>query len=212
MGVFVGMALTWQFGEALMGFGAQERRRLGGRARAGARAAYPRADGADDRRQDRDGHHRRARIDEGLGADRRHPSLGADPIKKSWCGRAYVASTRHAAAAQHLRQRARADRRRLHRRPRVRLRPSTSARRTSTSRTRWTASRGSVKSFTFGLLVGLIGCYQGFQTRFGTEAVGISTTNTVVAHQRGDHRVRLRADDDLPPGRIVRHGADHRAP
>lgn len=40
---------------------------------------------------------------------------------------------------------------------------------------------GLVKSFTFGLLVGLIGCYQGFQTKFGTEAVGISTTNTVVA-------------------------------
>lgn len=40
---------------------------------------------------------------------------------------------------------------------------------------------GLVKSFTFGLLVGIIGCYQGFQTKFGTEAVGISTTNTVVA-------------------------------
>ncbi len=40
---------------------------------------------------------------------------------------------------------------------------------------------GIVKSLTFGLLVGLIGCFQGFQTKFGTEAVGISTTNTVVA-------------------------------
>ncbi len=40
---------------------------------------------------------------------------------------------------------------------------------------------GLVKSFTFGGLVGIIGCYQGFQTKFGTEAVGVSTTNTVVA-------------------------------
>jgi len=40
---------------------------------------------------------------------------------------------------------------------------------------------GMVKSATFGVLVGLIGCYQGFQTGFGTEAVGNSTTQTVVA-------------------------------
>ncbi len=40
---------------------------------------------------------------------------------------------------------------------------------------------GLIKSLVFGVLVGLIGCYQGFQTKFGTEAVGISTTNTVVA-------------------------------
>lgn len=37
------------------------------------------------------------------------------------------------------------------------------------------------KGMTFGLLVGLIGCYQGFNTKFGTEAVGVSTTETVVA-------------------------------
>ncbi len=40
---------------------------------------------------------------------------------------------------------------------------------------------GLVKATTFGMLVGIIGCFQGFQTKFGTEAVGISTTNTVVA-------------------------------
>jgi phospholipid/cholesterol/gamma-HCH transport system permease protein len=40
---------------------------------------------------------------------------------------------------------------------------------------------GLVKATTFGMLTGIIGCYQGFQTKFGTEAVGISTTNTVVA-------------------------------
>src|SRR5688572_7239962 len=40
---------------------------------------------------------------------------------------------------------------------------------------------GLVKATCFGGLVGIIGCFQGFQTKFGTEAVGISTTNTVVA-------------------------------
>ncbi len=40
---------------------------------------------------------------------------------------------------------------------------------------------GLAKSLVFGMLVGLIGCYQGFTTKYGTEAVGISTTNTVVA-------------------------------
>jgi phospholipid/cholesterol/gamma-HCH transport system permease protein len=40
---------------------------------------------------------------------------------------------------------------------------------------------GLVKAIAFGGLVGIIGCFQGFQTKFGTEAVGISTTNTVVA-------------------------------
>ena len=40
---------------------------------------------------------------------------------------------------------------------------------------------GLVKATTFGMLTGIIGCFQGFQTKFGTEAVGISTTNTVVA-------------------------------
>lgn len=38
-----------------------------------------------------------------------------------------------------------------------------------------------VKSLVFGGLSGLIGCYQGFNTRFGTEAVGLSTTETVIA-------------------------------
>ncbi len=38
-----------------------------------------------------------------------------------------------------------------------------------------------VKATTFGLIVGLIGCYHGFNTKFGTEAVGVSTTQTVVA-------------------------------
>lgn len=38
-----------------------------------------------------------------------------------------------------------------------------------------------VKATIFGFLVGIIGCYQGVATRFGTEAVGISTTETVVA-------------------------------
>jgi phospholipid/cholesterol/gamma-HCH transport system permease protein len=40
---------------------------------------------------------------------------------------------------------------------------------------------GLVKATCFGGLTGIIGCFQGFQTKFGTEAVGISTTNTVVA-------------------------------
>ena len=40
---------------------------------------------------------------------------------------------------------------------------------------------GMAKSVVFGALVGLIGCYQGLTTKYGTEAVGISTTNTVVA-------------------------------
>jgi phospholipid/cholesterol/gamma-HCH transport system permease protein len=38
-----------------------------------------------------------------------------------------------------------------------------------------------VKATIFGYLVGLIGCYQGFNTKFGTEAVGLSTMQTVVA-------------------------------
>lgn len=38
-----------------------------------------------------------------------------------------------------------------------------------------------VKGTIFGLLVGMIGCYQGFNTKTGTESVGISTTETVVA-------------------------------
>ena len=37
------------------------------------------------------------------------------------------------------------------------------------------------KGTMFGFLVGVIGCYQGFNTKHGTEAVGVSTTETVVA-------------------------------
>lgn len=37
------------------------------------------------------------------------------------------------------------------------------------------------KGFVFGGIAGTIGCYQGFTTRYGTEAVGIATTETVVA-------------------------------
>lgn len=37
------------------------------------------------------------------------------------------------------------------------------------------------KGTMFGFLVGIIGCYQGFNTKHGTEAVGVSTTETVVA-------------------------------
>lgn len=37
------------------------------------------------------------------------------------------------------------------------------------------------KALAFGGLVGLIGCHHGFNTKFGTEAVGQSTTATVVA-------------------------------
>ncbi len=38
-----------------------------------------------------------------------------------------------------------------------------------------------VKGVLFGFLVGTIGCYQGFNTKIGTEAVGASTTDTVAA-------------------------------
>ena len=36
-----------------------------------------------------------------------------------------------------------------------------------------------VKAGTFGMITGLTGCYEGFQTKFGTEAVGQATTTTV---------------------------------
>jgi phospholipid/cholesterol/gamma-HCH transport system permease protein len=38
-----------------------------------------------------------------------------------------------------------------------------------------------VKAGTFGMLTGLIGCYEGFNTKFGTEAVGQATTQTVAS-------------------------------
>jgi phospholipid/cholesterol/gamma-HCH transport system permease protein len=37
------------------------------------------------------------------------------------------------------------------------------------------------KALVFGALAGIIGCYQGFSTKFGTEAVGLATTETVIA-------------------------------
>lgn len=37
------------------------------------------------------------------------------------------------------------------------------------------------KALVFGSLAGMVGCYQGFSTKFGTEAVGQSTTETVIA-------------------------------
>jgi phospholipid/cholesterol/gamma-HCH transport system permease protein len=37
------------------------------------------------------------------------------------------------------------------------------------------------KALVFGALAGIVGCYQGFSTKFGTEAVGLSTTETVIA-------------------------------
>jgi phospholipid/cholesterol/gamma-HCH transport system permease protein len=37
------------------------------------------------------------------------------------------------------------------------------------------------KALVFGALAGIIGCYQGFTTKFGTEAVGLATTETVIA-------------------------------
>lgn len=39
----------------------------------------------------------------------------------------------------------------------------------------------SVKGVLFGAVVGTIGCYQGFNTKIGTEAVGAATTDTVAA-------------------------------
>ncbi len=39
---------------------------------------------------------------------------------------------------------------------------------------------GLVKAGVFGLVIGLIGCYEGFNTKGGAEGVGISTTTSVV--------------------------------
>ncbi len=38
---------------------------------------------------------------------------------------------------------------------------------------------GLIKSFVFGFLTAVIGCYQGFATRGGTQGVGLATTSTV---------------------------------
>jgi phospholipid/cholesterol/gamma-HCH transport system permease protein len=39
---------------------------------------------------------------------------------------------------------------------------------------------GFAKSIAFGAVAGCIGCYQGFTTKYGTEAVGIATTEAVI--------------------------------
>lgn len=39
----------------------------------------------------------------------------------------------------------------------------------------------TVKGVLFGVIVGTVGCYQGFNTKIGTEAVGAATTDTVAA-------------------------------
>ena len=39
---------------------------------------------------------------------------------------------------------------------------------------------GLVKSFTFGGIIAIVGCYQGFKTRGGAEGVGLATTLSVV--------------------------------
>jgi phospholipid/cholesterol/gamma-HCH transport system permease protein len=38
-----------------------------------------------------------------------------------------------------------------------------------------------IKTFFFGYVIGLIGCYKGYQARRGTESVGISANSAVVA-------------------------------
>jgi phospholipid/cholesterol/gamma-HCH transport system permease protein len=45
----------------------------------------------------------------------------------------------------------------------------------------WDAFYGIIKSFGFGLMITLIGCYQGFHTNGGAEGVGRATTRAVVA-------------------------------
>lgn len=45
----------------------------------------------------------------------------------------------------------------------------------------WHYTGCMVKAVVFGTIAGIVGCYQGFTTRFGTEAVGVATTETVVA-------------------------------
>jgi phospholipid/cholesterol/gamma-HCH transport system permease protein len=37
-----------------------------------------------------------------------------------------------------------------------------------------------IKSTSFGLVIALVGCYQGFHTEGGAEGVGIATTRAVV--------------------------------
>ena len=39
---------------------------------------------------------------------------------------------------------------------------------------------GVLKTFVFGMIIAIIGCYQGFQTQGGAEGVGRATTRSVV--------------------------------
>jgi len=39
---------------------------------------------------------------------------------------------------------------------------------------------GLAKAVVFGLLVGLVGCYEGFRARGGAQGVGVATTSSVV--------------------------------
>ncbi|MDC0667188.1 MlaE family ABC transporter permease [Nannocystis radixulma] len=179
MGVFIGMALTWQFGEALASFGAKN---AVGKAAALAlvRELVPALMALTIG----------AKISTGITAELGSmkvseqidaiASLGADPVKKlvwprvaasavalpllnvygnvlALFGGAFIADLVFDVPAEYFYE---TYVQQLHPLDYV---------------------SGLVKSATFGVLVGLIGCYQGFQTGFGTEAVGSSTTQTVVA-------------------------------
>ncbi len=39
---------------------------------------------------------------------------------------------------------------------------------------------GLIKATVFGFIIGLVGCYEGFNTKGGAEGVGIATTTSVV--------------------------------
>jgi phospholipid/cholesterol/gamma-HCH transport system permease protein len=39
---------------------------------------------------------------------------------------------------------------------------------------------GIIKTIFFGMIVAIVGCYKGFETGFGAEGVGKSTTESVV--------------------------------
>jgi phospholipid/cholesterol/gamma-HCH transport system permease protein len=39
---------------------------------------------------------------------------------------------------------------------------------------------GMIKAAVFGLIIGVVGCYEGFNTRGGAQGVGLATTNSVV--------------------------------
>ena len=44
---------------------------------------------------------------------------------------------------------------------------------------------GQVKAVVFGLLIGIVGCYEGFRTKVGAEGVGLATTSSVVTSSVG---------------------------